>query len=137
MAIFKRCANCKRLYQGKYCKACANKLSKERQKNNEALKLYGSATWKKCRKNILIKYHELDIWLLGIGIVTKCHGTTVHHVLERDERPDLIYNIDNLITVGVESHAEIHEMYNKDKDAAIRRIAAGIKNFEEMYGDGC
>ena len=28
MAIFKRCANCKKLYQGKYCKACANKLSK-------------------------------------------------------------------------------------------------------------
>ena len=28
MAIFKRCANCKQLYQGKYCKACANKLSK-------------------------------------------------------------------------------------------------------------
>ena len=31
MAIFKRCANCGQLYQGKYCKACANKLSKENQ----------------------------------------------------------------------------------------------------------
>ena len=135
MAIFRRCPNCQQLYQGKLCKGCANKKSKERPKNNEALKLYGSATWKKCRRNVLIRYHEMDIWMLGIGIVERCPETHVHHIYERDERPDLIYDIDNLITVSRDSHAEIHEWYAKDKRAAIARIKKGILKFKEMYGD--
>ena len=65
------------------------------------------------------------------------HGKNagVHHIYERDERPDLIYDIDNLITVSRDSHAEIHEWYAKDKRAAIARIKKGIQIFREMYGD--
>ena len=84
---------------------------------------------------MLIRYHEMDIWMLGIGIVEKCSETHVHHIYERDERPDLIYDIDNLITVSRESHAEIHEHYAKDKRAAIARIFKGIQKFREMFGD--
>ena len=84
MAISRRCPNCQQLYQGKLCKKCANKKSKERQKNNEALKLYGSATWKKCRRNVLIRYHEIDIWMLGIGIVGQYLAKTY---LETKNRP--------------------------------------------------
>ena len=135
MAISRRCPSCQQLYQGKLCKKCANKKSKERQKNNEALKLYGSSTWKKCRRNVLIKKKKKTIWMLGIGIVEKCAETHVHHIYERDERPDLIYDIDNLITVSRDSHAEIHEQYAKDKKAAIARIYKGIKKFREMFGD--
>lgn len=139
MAIFRRCPSCQQLFQGRVCRSCANKSSKKRQKNNEALKLYGGAAWRKCRKNVRIRYHDLDIWMLGIGVVERCEKTRVHHILERDERPDLLFDIDNLITVSCDSHAEIHEWYNKsakDKQTAIKRINAGIRKFREMYGDG-
>lgn len=133
MAIFKRCPNCKQLYQGRYCKECATRQSKRRQSQNEALKLYGSGTWRRCRAVIRAKYLDYDIWLLGAGELRRCDKVYVHHIAERDERPDLLYDLDNLITVSADSHAEIHELYAKDKQAALARIEAGKRRFRQMF----
>lgn len=134
MAIYKRCNFCHGLYQGRCCSACANKHSKKRQENNEALKLYGSGRWRKCRRDIRIKYQDIDIWELGAGNVSLIRGTVyVHHIIERDARPDLLFDMDNLITVSADSHEQIHAMYKTDRVAALARIQKGIDKFEEMY----
>lgn len=134
MGISRRCPNCHQTYVGRRCKECANKYSKHRQEKNERTKLYGSVTWQKCRTNVRLKYYDYDIWLLGIGELRKCEGVVVHHIVERDERPDLIFSLDNLITVGIDSHAEIHTMYKTDKTAALARISEGKRKFEELFG---
>lgn len=81
-----------------------------------------------------------DIWLLGIGIwhLIEDENMTVHHIVEREENPDLIFRLDNLITVSRDSHAEIHSLYNKGgkyKEEAIERIKEGIKRFEDAVND--
>lgn len=134
MAVSRRCPNCHKTYIGRYCKECANKYSKHRQAKNERLKLYNFSVWQQCRKNVRLKYLDYDIWLLGIGELRKCDGVVVHHIQERDEAPELTFDLDNLITVGTDSHAEIHVMYKTDKEAALARIIEGKRKFEEMFG---
>lgn len=135
MAILRRCRNCGALYEGQRCPHCTRKFARKRQQDNESTKLYGSWRWRQCRKNAILHYMGYDIWLMGIGKVVRLDRPVVHHILEREERPDLVYRLDNLITCSMDSHAEIHEMYRKDKPTALRRIAAGIKKFEELFND--
>lgn len=137
MAIFKRCNFCRGLFTGDRCPKCANQHSKIRREKNEALKLYGSAKWHKCRENVRLKYMDYDIWELGVGRWIKLKKVVVHHIQEREERPDLIYDLDNLITVSVDSHAEIHAAYRSDRAGALERIQKGIGAFREVFGDGC
>ncbi len=139
MPIFRRCNNCHQLYEGRKCPECSKKkalqYAKRRAERNEATKLYGHRRWKNCRKNVLLKYLGYDIWLLAVGQLYKCEAPIVHHIKERDEAPDLIYDIDNLITVSRESHEEIHRMYQTDKAAALERIQKGIEEFERRFAD--
>lgn len=138
MGIYKRCPNCHKLYQEKSCPTCSKKFAlanaKKRQKENEARKLYGSALWSKCRKTIRLKYMDYDIWLLGIGQIYSCEKPYIHHIVERDENPDLIFDEDNLITVCKESHEEIHQWYKTDKKAALERIEKGKAEFRRLFG---
>lgn len=134
MGISKRCSNCKQLYTGKRCMSCANRLSKHRQAVNETLKAYNSAQWEKCRQNVRLRYSDYDIWLLGAGELRVSENVCVHHIKEREEAPALFYELDNLITVGRDSHAEIHVMYKTDKAAALARINKGINKFKELFG---
>ena len=48
----------------------------------------------------------------------KCNYPVVHHIVEREEDPSLVYDLDNLITVTKESHEEIHRLYLFDKEKA-------------------
>ncbi len=99
-------------------------------------KLYTSNLWRKCRKNILIKYYGLDIWLLAVGQLHKCDRPLIHHIREREEAPELVYDIDNLIPVTDESHKEIHYLYQTDKAAALARIEKGKEEFKKLFGAG-
>ena len=138
MAIFKRCNCCHQLYQGVQCPSCskarAKAHAKKRQAENENLKLYGSYQWRQCRQNIRLHYMDFDIWMLGVGIESVCKKPYIHHIVERDEAPELVYRMDNLITVSKDSHEEIHRMYKTDKQAALARIQKGIETFERLYG---
>lgn len=137
MAIFKRCNNCHQLYTGKKCPECskkqANANAKKRQAEDEGRKLYGSGLWRKCRQNVIVRDMGYDIWLLGIGQVYRCWYPVVHHIKEREEAPELIYDIDNLITVTKESHEEIHRLYLVDKPAALERIRKGREEFQRLF----
>lgn len=137
MAIFKRCPGCHELYSGKKCPVCskrrANANAKKRQAEDEGRKLYGSGLWRKCRQNVIVRDMGYDIWLLGAGQVYRCWYPVVHHIQEREEAPDLIYDLDNLITVTKESHEEIHRLYLVDKEAALERIRKGKEEFKRLF----
>ncbi len=131
--IFRRCPTCHQLFEGRQCKACANRTSKKRQEQNEARKLYGSKRWAKIRDAVRAKFFDYDIWLLAVGQLVKCKRPIVHHIKERDEAPELIYDMDNLVVVSYESHEEIHAAYLEDKAAAVARIARGKEEFRRLF----
>ncbi len=135
MAIYKRCANCHKLFEGKHCPECTKKAARKRYREKQSQQLYSQYKWRQCRKNAIIHYQAIDIWLLAIGKTVVCKEPVVHHIVEVEDAPEFKYRLDNLITVTADSHAQIHEMYNKDKPAALKRIADGIKKFNETYGD--
>ena len=138
MAIFKRCNTCHELYQGKYCPTCRPKQQKAAQRkvleNNKNTRAYHSRVWQKCRRSAIVRDMGYDIWLLGIGQVYKCQRPFVHHIKERDEAPDLVFDVDNLITVTKESHEEIHRLYLIDKEEALARIRKGQQEFKRLFG---
>ena len=139
MPIYKRCVTCHQLYTGKRCPACKKKQDKryrENKKANEDLsRVYHLRLWEKCRKNILIKYFGYDIWLLAEGQLYKPERPIIHHIIEREEAPELLFDIDNLIPVSIESHNDIHAMYKTDKAAALERIQRGKDKFIELFGE--
>lgn len=139
MAIYKRCNHCHELYTGNKCPDCSKKLAAASQKRavtaNENKRVYNTYLWQKCRKNIRILYLDYDIWLLGIGQEYVCEKPYIHHIVERDENPALVYDMDNLITVSKESHEEIHKYYKIDKAYALKRIAQGKENFRRLFSD--
>ena len=139
MPIYKRCDSCHQLYTGKRCPACKKKQDKRYRENKKAKddlsRVYHLRLWEKCRRNILIKYMGYDVWLLAEGQIIKPDRIIVHHIKEREEAPELLFDIDNLITVSPDSHADIHAMYKTNKAAALERIQRGKDKFNELFGD--
>lgn len=137
MAIYKRCNNCHNLFQGRFCVDCRNKLSKRanRRKPEDTSKLYDTAAWQKCRKTIRLKYLDIDIWLLAVGQIYRCESPLIHHIIERDEAPELIFHEENLIPVSKESHEEIHKLYRVDRKSALARIEKGKEEFRRLFGN--
>lgn len=134
MTIFRRCPTCGQLFSTKNCGGCAARISKKRQADNEARKIYSSKRWAKVRGIVRAMYYDYDIWLLAVGQLVKCVRPIVHHIAERDEAPEKIFDIDNLIVVSHESHEEIHEAYLADKAAALARIQRGKDEFRRLFG---
>ncbi len=69
------------------------------------------------------------------GQIVKPDRIIIHHIKERQEAPELFYDIDNLITVSTESHNDIHYYYNTNKQYALERIRRGIDKFNELFAD--
>ena len=144
MPVYRRCNTCHQLYTGKKCPECSKKRDakyrkklKEQESHKQNYHLY---LWQKCRRNIMLRYMNYDIWLLGAGqtYVMKNEEVIVHHIAERDDMPEYFWNADNLITVCRESHDEIHALYDgskEDKLRALDRIAAGIRYFNENISE--
>ena len=100
---------------------------------DQLYKIYHTKLWEKCRKNVLLRYFGYDIWELAEGRVIKPDMVVIHHIIERREDPELIYSLDNLITVSPESHRTIHTYYATNKAYALERIQRGIKKFNELF----
>lgn len=139
MTIKRRCNNCHELYEGRKCPECSKKFAvrstQKRVAEDSGRLLYSSRLWEKCRKSVRLRYSDYDIWLLAVGIKRVCAKPYIHHIIPRDEDPDLTFNLDNLITVSKESHEQIHRWYKTDRAAAMARIQKGIKEYRELYGD--
>lgn len=142
MAIFRRCNHCHKLYEGKSCPVCQAKVAaayqKKKLRENENARRYHSRVWQRCRMNVIMKYMGYDIWLVAIGVWEKCNPAYIHHIRERDERPDLFLDEDNLVPVGHASHEEIHAWYNNGRrQEAIARIQKGREAFEKRFSNEC
>lgn len=140
MAIYRRCNQCHQLYTGKDCPQCKPRreaaYQRRKLKENEHLKLYHSRVWRRCRDTVIMKYYGFDVWLLGEGIWKVCKPAYIHHILERDERPDLFLELDNLIPVTHASHEEIHSWYDAGRrEEAINRINDGREAFFKRFGN--
>ena len=139
MPIYRRCDTCHQLYTGKRCPACKSKQDhayyKKKVARDESVRIYHTRLWEKCRKNIIIKYLGYDLWLLAEDEIIKPDNLIIHHIAERQEAPDLFYDIDNLITVSPESHNEIHYYYKTNKAYALDRIERGKAKFKQYFGD--
>ena len=137
MPIYRRCDNCHQLYTGRRCPTCKKKQDRQyRQRTkerHELTRIYRTQLWAKCRRNVITRYYGYDIWLLAAGTVWKPERIIVHHIKERDEAPDLLYDLDNLITVSEDSHKEIHTYYATNKQYALDRIRKGIEEFHRMF----
>lgn len=73
---------------------------------------------------------------MGVGIVRACKPAYIHHIIERDENPDLFLDVDNLIPVSHASHEEIHKWYDGGKrEEAIARIEKGKEEFTRRFHD--
>jgi len=114
----------------------AVKSAQRRLLEDSGRKLYASRIWAKCRRDIRLKYNDYDIWLLAEGIKRVCEKPYIHHIIPREDAPDLIMDIDNLVTVSKDSHEEIHKWYRDGKmDEAVARIKKGILEYEKLNGD--
>ena len=140
MATFKRCGNCHQLYNGKQCPHCTSRMEaayqKRRLRENKNIRRYHTRVWQRCRREVIMKYAGYDVWLLAIGIWQKCEPAYIHHIVERDERPDLFLDTDNLIPVSHASHEEIHAWYDGGRrQEALARIALGKEAYKKRFGD--
>lgn len=136
MTIKRRCNNCHELYEGRHCPECTKKMmaksDKRRLEKDDHRRIYKTRLWEKCRKTVRLRYSDYDIWLLAVGVQRVCVKPYIHHIIPRDEDPDLAFDLDNLITVTKESHEQIHQWYKTDRAAAMARIHKGIKKWQSL-----
>ncbi len=137
--IYRRCDNCHQLFTGRNCPNCKKerdrKYRKRLKERHELTRIYHTQLWAKCRRNVIIRYLGYDIWLLGEGVARVPKKIIIHHIAERDEAPELLYDLDNLIPVSEESHREIHQYYETDRQYALERIKKGIAEFHRLFDD--
>ena len=137
MPIYRRCDNCHQLFTGRRCPVCkkeSDRRYRQRLKErHELTRIYHTQLWAKCRRNVIARYFGYDVWLLAEGVVWKPKRIIVHHIIERDTAPELLYDIDNLIPVSEDSHKEIHQYYETDRQYALDRISKGIAEFHRRF----
>lgn len=71
-----------------------------------------TAAWKRARRAALERDHFkcrdcMDRYLAGYGAKPR-DATMVHHIIPRDQRPDLALDLDNLISLCDECHNKRH-----------------------------
>lgn len=117
--IYNICPMCGKQYD-KSLGTCPNGCSDKRKK-------YSSATYDKHQRKNYNIYHDKR-WLkltqmckmLASGIDVYAYnkygrmvaGSLSHHIIEVNEDIKLAFDINNLIWLSAESHAEIHKIYN-------------------------
>ena len=131
--ITKICNHCgKRVPIGQRCDcpasqrerdAEANKRAQRRYDRNsrdkEAAAFYHSDDWQAIRKAVWARAYGLDEYIYyttGQAVP----ADTVHHIEPRSERPDLQYDLSNLIAVSRATHKRAHEIYRTDGNAALK-----------------
>jgi len=94
--------------------------------------IYHDKRWKKLTELCKQRSNGIDVYAFNkYGKLIP--GTLSHHIEEVNENKDLIFNINNLIWISAESHAEIHKKYNEslyDKG----QMKAFLKSIISVYG---
>ena len=90
---------------------------------------YNSEKWKKKREAILRRDHYQCQWCKRYGRITA--ATTVHHIKHVEDRPDLVYEGANLISVCNDCHNKLHP--EKAKRAAESGGSRPIREKAKYY----
>ena len=127
MGLYKRCRCGKRIdYNQRYCEDCMKQEQEEKKRktryydrykrDKESKAIYEDKRWKRLTKQCERRFVGMDIYqYYKYGIVTS--GMLSHHIIEVKEDKERAFDLDNLIYLNEESHAEIHSIYDKsDRD---------------------
>lgn len=137
MPIYRRCSRCGARYEtGSKCPRCdLSTSSAERyrtydkyQRDKDAKKFYDSDDWKAARAYAL----ELDGGWDVYAYMTSgklIPADTVHHVIPRKDNKYKALDPSNLMSVSAASHAAIEHLYNNNKQAAEKILAAMLEKY--------
>lgn len=115
------CPRCRIVYEyGKSCpNSCNDIAKKESQKVYDKIQrsnseLYSSKEWVRLTGLCKDRFNGLDIYrLYKYGIYTV--GKLSHHIEPVEDNERRVLDINNLIYLSIESHNEIHRIYNKSE----------------------
>lgn len=134
--IYKRCGRCgKRIPTGTTCPCYSQ--DKRTYKKAEGIKVqYHSGRWRKTRDYVMHMYNGIDLYALHrYGRIVP--ADTVHHIEPTKDRPNLFYEISNLIPVSDSSHKEIHHRYKtEDMGKVMDELRSCLDKYKNIMADG-
>lgn len=117
MNIKARCRKCRKKieYGSTYCEECNINNKKENKKtiNNKNIpsnSKISSRKWKTIREQAIIRDNGVCVLCLSKYKRIFSKGLEVHHIVKRIDNPDLMYNLDNLVTVCRYCHEELEKL---------------------------
>lgn len=113
------CPRCRRVISNDqiYCVECTARRNRDYDRtgrDKESKAFYNSKAWLTVRRQVLEKFHGLDVYQLFVNnkIV---YADTVHHIIELRDDPTRSLDMGNLIPLSDRTHKEIHGLYKTDK----------------------
>jgi len=99
-------------------------------RNPDAVRFYHSDEWKRVRNAAYNRAYGLDEYLYyTMGYTVQ--ADTVHHIEPRNERPDLQYDLKNLIAVSGKTHRLLHMLYHgkdiEDVKKTLREAVGSVR----------
>lgn len=131
MGIKRICNRCGRIYEAGTNCGC------KKRKSYAHTDWYNTPAWKATRDAVRIRDYDMDRLLLlkdriewpkelqalkDITVAVKDDRKIVHHIEPREENPDRIYDLDNLITVKASTHELIHLLYKTELKQATQDL---------------
>lgn len=117
MALMTRCTKCKKtIPMGEtYCDKCKpkrNEYKKHAKKHNvyeEEVGKLSARRWRAVRERVIIR----DLGCCRMCLLnnySETKGLQVHHLRKRNDRPDLAYDMDNLVTLCEAHHKKLEDL---------------------------
>ena len=139
--LYKICNRCNRkVKQGEVCD-CRVKSNLESQRrydrtkrSQESSKIYRSERWRRVVSECKSICHGLDLYSFYFNNRIE-QGELVHHIEEVTERPDLAFELSNLIYVTNKAHGKIHRAYEKSEEEK-EKMKNVLKECLQRHGGG-
>lgn len=126
------CSKCGKSYPANEpcdCRKQRHKQYDRYERNKDSAAVYHSKEWPILTQQCKARCNGLDMYkLMTTGRAVLARNGLSHHIIEVDEDKRLAYDLDNLIWVGTDSHAEIHKVYNSSNKAK-RELQDRMKRF--------
>ena len=119
------CSQCNKIHDKNKICSIKRKRKLNRYKDQS---VYATKDWIKVRQDILDYYKNICIYSFYKYNKIKV-AETVHHIIELTSNIDLAYEPSNLIALSYEAHAEIHKLYEDNREGTQKLL----REFQERY----
>lgn len=102
------------------------------QRNKDSAEIYHSKSWQMLTQLCKARCSGIDLYKL-MTTDRVAQGKICHHIVEITEDKRKAYDLDNLIYVGSDSHAEIHALYLTDGKKELQKK---LEKFLDNYISG-